>query len=93
MCEGKNLLRNRVCRLTLDGLGFCFYVSGKNTEEVQRNTSQYEEFFYKLVKNEMGFPGGSVVRNLPTNAGNAGSVPGLGRSPGGHGTPLQFSCL
>ena len=30
----------------------------------------------------MGFPGGSVVKNLPTNAGHAGSAPGLGRSPG-----------
>ena len=38
-----------------------------------------------------------VVKNLPANAGDArdaGSVPGLGRSPGGgHGNPLQFSCL
>ena len=28
-----------------------------------------------------GFTGGSVVKNLPANIGNAGSVPGLGRSP------------
>ena len=28
------------------------------------------------------FPGGSVVKNLPPNAGDAGSIPGLGRSPG-----------
>ena len=45
----------------------------------------------------MGFPGGSVVKNLPVNAGNAGdmgSVPGLGRSPGeGNGKLLQCSCL
>ena len=38
-----------------------------------------------------------VVKNLPANAGDrrdAGSVPGSGRSPGGgHGTPLQYSCL
>ena len=43
------------------------------------------------------FPGGSVVKNLPANAGDAkhmGSVPGLERSPGGgHGYPLQYSCL
>ena len=41
--------------------------------------------------------GGSVVKNLPTNAGDTGdmgSVPGLGRSPGeGNGNPLQYSCL
>ena len=42
----------------------------------------------------MVFPGGSVVKNLPANAGDAGSVPGLGRSPGrGNGNPLQYSCL
>jgi len=29
-----------------------------------------------------GFPGGSVVKNLPANAGDLGSIPGLGRSPG-----------
>ena len=37
---------------------------------------------------------GSVVKNLPTNAGDAGSIPGLGRCPGeGNGNPLQYSCL
>ena len=41
-----------------------------------------------------GFPGGSVVKNLPTNAGDAGLIPGSGRSPGrGHGNTLQYSCL
>ena len=38
-----------------------------------------------------------VVKNLPANAGvirQAGSIPGLGRSPGGgHRNPLQYSCL
>jgi len=44
-----------------------------------------------------GFPGGSVVKNLPTNAGDAGttgSIPGLGRSPeGGNDNQLKYSCL
>ena len=41
-----------------------------------------------------GFPGGSAVKNPPYNAGAAVSIPGLGRSPGGgHGNPLQYSCL
>ena len=43
-----------------------------------------------------GFPGGSVVKNLPANAGDVGgtsSTPGWGRSPGGaDGHQLQFSC-
>ena len=44
-----------------------------------------------------GFLGGSVVKNLPVNAGDAGdtgSIPGSRRSPGiGNGNPLQYSCL
>ena len=38
------------------------------------------------------FPGGSVVKNLPANAEDMGSIPGLGRAPGG-GSGLQYSCL
>ena len=35
-----------------------------------------------------------MVRNLPANAGDSGSVPGSGRSPGeGNGKSLQYSCL
>ena len=42
----------------------------------------------------MGFPGGSLVKNPPANAGDVGSISGLGRSPGeGTGNPLQYSCL
>ena len=45
----------------------------------------------------MGFPGGSVVQNLPANIGDTGdlgAIPGLGKSPGeGNGNPLQCSCL
>ena len=34
-----------------------------------------------------------MVKNAPANAGDASSVPGLGRSPGkGNGNPLQYSC-
>ena len=43
----------------------------------------------------MGFPNGTVIKNPPANVGDArdaGSVPGLGRSPGvGNGNPLQCS--
>ena len=40
-----------------------------------------------------GFPGGSVVKNLSVNAGDAGSISGLSRSPGeGNGNPLQYFC-
>ena len=42
----------------------------------------------------MVFPGSSVVKNLPANAGDTGSIPGSGRSFGeGNGNPFQYSCL
>ena len=42
----------------------------------------------------MGFPGGSDGKESPGNAGDMGSIPGLGKSPGeGNGNPLQYSCL
>ena len=43
---------------------------------------------------EEGFPGGSDGKQSACNAGDLGSVPGSGRSPGGgNGNPLQYSCL
>ena len=42
----------------------------------------------------MGFPVGSVVKNLPANAGDVGLISGLGRSPGeGNGNSLRYYCL
>ena len=42
----------------------------------------------------LGFPGGSEDKASACNAGDLGSIPGLGRSPGeGNGNPLQYSCL
>ena len=55
----------------------------------------YEVYLFPMYL--MSFPGGAVVKNLPTNAGDIrdrGSIPGSGRSPGeGNGNPLQYSCL
>ena len=42
----------------------------------------------------MGFPGDSDGKESSCSAGDLGSIPGLGRSPGGgHDHPLQYSCL
>ena len=42
----------------------------------------------------MGFPGGSDGKESAHNVGDLCLIPGLGRSPGGgHGDPLQYSCL
>ena len=49
------------------------------------------------VMERQGFLGDAVVKNLPADAGDAGDaglIPGSGRSPGGgHGHPLQYFCL
>ena len=48
----------------------------------------YATFVYQC------FPGGSEVKASACNAGDLGSIPGLGRPPGeGNGNPLQYSCL
>ena len=55
---------------------------------------RYHSSYVRMDKILNGFPGGSVVKNPPTNSGDAGLIPGLGRSPGeGNGNPLQYSCL
>ena len=44
--------------------------------------------------NTLGFSGGSEGKELAFNAGDLGSIPGLGRShEEGNGNPLQYSCL
>ena len=47
-----------------------------------------------LSRDDTGFPGGSDGKESTCNAGDLDSIPGLGRSSGGgHGNPLQYSCL
>ena len=41
----------------------------------------------------MGFPGGSAGKESACKERDLGSIPELGRSPGGNGYPLQYSCL
>ena len=55
--------------------------------------SQEAWFFLEVnVQGNLGFPGGSVVKNPPDNAGDTGSIPGSGRCPGGgNGNPFQYS--
>ena len=51
-------------------------------------------YFSLLVSCMADFPRGSSVTNPLANTGDAGSIPGWGRSPGGgNGNPLQYSCL
>ena len=51
-------------------------------------------YMISLFITAWGFPGGSDCKESAYNAGDLGSIPGLGRSPGeGHGNPLKYSCL
>ena len=51
------------------------------------------QYWFLLVETK-GFPGGSVVKNLPANVGGDSSIPGSERSPGeGNANPLHYSCL
>ena len=50
------------------------------------------EHWGHIYLQEKGLPGSSVLKNLPTKAGDVGSIPGLGRSHReGNGNPLQYS--
>ena len=60
--------------------------SNKEILQIQRN--------YSKVHLKKDFPGGSDGKASAYNAGDPGSIPGSGRSPGeGNDTPLQYSCL
>ena len=51
---------------------------------------------FNLPTSFVDFTGGAVVKNPPANTGdsrNMGWISGSGRSPGGNGNPLQYSCL
>ena len=50
--------------------------------------------YFKITHIFSGFPSGSAGKEFACNAGDLGSIPGLGRSPGeGKGYPLQYSGL
>ena len=56
--------------------------------------SKYINKYYNRVRSNLGFPGGSDGKVSACTAGDPGSFPGLGRSPGeGNGNLLQYSCL
>ena len=65
----------------------------------EKKTFPFNCFFFFFAKSRLllGFPGGSVVKNLTANAGDTGdmgSIPTSGRSSGeGNGNLLQYSCL
>ena len=67
---------------------FAVFLEPKKRKSVTTST------FSPFICCEVGFPGGSEDKVFAYNAGDPGSIPGLGRSPGeGNGNPLQYSCL
>ena len=77
--------------------GFPVWFMGRGTAysccpwALNTGTSNPFGWFFSL---SLGFPGGSVVKNLSGNAGNMDSILGSERSPGGgNDNPFQYSCL
>ena len=75
-------------------------LNGKETPKKRDICKHIADSLSYTAETSLGFPDGSVVRNPPgkqenaCNAGDASSIPGLGRSLGeGNGNPLQYSCL
>ena len=59
-----------------------------------KNGTQPVLITYVMGTMKNGFPGGSVIKNLPASARDASSIPWSGRSPGaGKHNPLKYSCL
>ena len=64
------------------------------SHEVQQGAQGASLMAPGIERDVVSFPGGSEVKASAFNAGDLGSIPGLGSSPGkGNGTPLQYSCL
>ena len=60
-----------------------------SSEQEDFRASKFELFYYFLIMLLINFSGGSVSKESACNAGDPGSVPGLGRSPaGGNGNTL-----
>ena len=81
-------------------MGFPGSSAGKNPPAMQETPVQFLSWEDPWSKDRLpspgllGFLGGSDGKEAACNAGDLGSIPGLGRSPGGgHGNPHQYSCL
>ena len=75
------------------GNSVCLFLN--NTLQICPQFCKWQNFILFLwLIFPQGFPGGSEVKASASNAGDPGSIPGLGRSPGErNGNPLQYSCL
>ena len=66
----------------------------KSVSSMRCSTRKVMDELEANVSTCFGFPGGSVVKNMPAQVRDPGLIPGLRRSSGGgNGNPLQCSCL
>ena len=86
----------------LDGITDSMDVSLSELREMVMDRKAWRAVIHGVAKSrtrlsdwtELNFPGGSEGKMSACDAGDLGSIPGLGRSPGeGNGNPLQYSCL
>ena len=72
-----------------------FFTSSATWEAIIYHTHTYmSHMCLRVFIHTYGSPGGSVVKNLPANARDTGSIPRSGKIPGEvNGNPLQYSCL
>ena len=89
--KGFYLLRNISLQLA------SWHHEGAHARNILIGIPNCRHVVFSSIHPKPGFPGGTVVKNLPANAGVAGdmvSIPGLGRFPGGrNGNLLQYTCL
>ena len=64
----------------------------QNAKDLQLTLGQ-RRFELVTAYSQLFSYGGSAVKNPPANAGDTGSIPGWGRSPGGNVNLFQYSCL
>ena len=76
------------------GSSIIFYLKLNSAPSALRCASPPSHLsFLRCIHPPRLFPGDIVVKNLPAKAGELGSIPGSGRSPGeGNGNPLRYSC-
>ena len=79
-------------KMTAQGCGII--VTSQSQKPTLEMRTQPSSTDFPAVNGSAGFRNGSVVKSLPANARDPGSIPRSGRSPGGeNGNPLQSSCL
>ena len=86
---GRSPGEGKGCPLQYSGLEDSMDCSSWSCKE--SDTTEWLSLHYISIR---GFPGSSMRKNLPANAGDEGLITGSGKPPGeGNGNPLQYSCL